>query len=51
MGVRDVEYRALEVAGRAAHTGSREEEALDLYRRAGVVAPDANRWRRAMWGQ
>ena len=30
----DVHFRALEVAARAAHVGSREEEALDLYERA-----------------
>lgn len=47
----DVGYRALELAGRAAHVGSREEEALDLFRRAGEVAPDPVRRRKAMWGQ
>lgn len=47
----DVQFRALEVAARAAHVGSREEEALDLYERAGRAAPDARRHRKAMWGQ
>ncbi len=47
----EVKYRALELAARAAHVGSREEEALNLYRKAAVVAPDNRRHRRAMWGQ
>ena len=51
LGSNDVAYRALELAGRAAHVGSREEEALDLFRRASVVAPDSARRRKAMWGE
>lgn len=47
----DVRFRALEIAARAAHVGSRESAALDLYRRAGEAAPDAPRLRKAMWGQ
>src|SRR4051794_24780913 len=47
----EVEYRALEVAARAAHVGSREEEALELFKRAAAVAPDARRSRKALWGQ
>ena len=51
VGAGGVEYRALELAGRAAHVGSREEEALDLFRQAGKAAPDASRRRKAMWGE
>ncbi len=47
----DVMYRALEVAARAAHIGSREREALELYREAGAAAPDAARHRKVLWGQ
>ena len=47
----DVLFRALELAARAAHVGSREEEALDLYERAGEAAPDEARRRKAMWGR
>ena len=47
----DVQFRALEVAARAAHAGSREDAALDLYVRAGRVAPDEGRNRKAMWGK
>ncbi len=44
-------FRALSVAGRAAHLASREEEALELYRRAEAAAStDAGR-RDALWGQ
>jgi len=44
-------FRALSVAGRAAHLASREEEALELYRRAeAAAATDAER-RDALWGQ
>lgn len=43
--------RALIVAAKSAHVGSRENEALDLFRRAEVAAEDL-RWRReALWGQ
>src|SRR5262249_23722427 len=47
----DVKYRALDVAARAAHVGSREEEALNLFREACNLAPDPARSRKAMWGQ
>lgn len=47
----DVRFRALEVAARAAHVGSREEAALELYQRASQIAPDEYRRRKAMWGQ
>jgi DNA-binding NarL/FixJ family response regulator len=50
-GKGDVQFRALEVAARAAHIGSCEEEALELYERAGSASPDAARHRKAMWGQ
>ncbi|MFO7573443.1 MAG: hypothetical protein R6W48_12715, partial [Gaiellaceae bacterium] len=44
-------FRALAVAGRAAHLASREEDGLDLYRRAEAAAvTDAER-RDALWGQ
>jgi DNA-binding NarL/FixJ family response regulator len=44
-------FRALSVAGRSAHLASREEAALDLYRRAeGAAANDFQR-RDARWGQ
>jgi len=46
-----VRFRALEMAARAAHMGSREGAALDLYQLAGKAAPDAARTRKAMWGQ
>ena len=46
-----VRFRALEMAARAAHVGSREVAALELYRRAGEEAPDSARLRKAMWGQ
>lgn len=44
-------YRALEIAARAAHVGSREEEALELYREAARHALDDRSERRALWGQ
>ncbi len=47
----EVRFRALELAARASHVGSREEEALDLFQRAAAVAPDAGRLRQVMWGQ
>jgi LuxR family maltose regulon positive regulatory protein len=47
----ELAFRALSVAGRAAHLASREEEALALYRRAeGTAATDDER-RDARWGQ
>ena len=39
------------LAARAAHVGSREAEALELYERAADAAPDSSRYRKAMWGQ
>ena len=47
----DHEYRTLSVAGRAAHLASREEEALDFYRRAGDAARDEFERRDARWGE
>ena len=44
-------FRALVVAGRAAHLASREEEALDLYRRAESAASTDPERRDALWGQ
>jgi LuxR family maltose regulon positive regulatory protein len=43
--------RALLLAGRAAHLASREEQALELYRRAEESASDEARRRDAKWGQ
>ncbi len=47
----EFKFRALYVGGRAAHIASREEEALDLYRRAEAVAPTHVARRDALWGQ
>ena len=47
----DHEYRTLSLAGRAAHLASREEEALDFYRRAGNAASDDIERRDARWGE
>jgi ATP/maltotriose-dependent transcriptional regulator MalT len=47
----DLTFRALCVAGRAAHLAWREEEALELYRRAEVVASSETERRDALWGQ
>jgi ATP/maltotriose-dependent transcriptional regulator MalT len=44
-------WRAAMVAGRAAHSGSREESALEFYRVAVEVADSARRKRQALWGQ
>jgi LuxR family transcriptional regulator, maltose regulon positive regulatory protein len=44
-------FRALSVAGRAAHLASREEDALELYRRAEAVAETDTMRRDAAWGQ
>ena len=44
-------FRALEVGARAAHVGSREVDALELYREAARNAPDSRCERRALWGQ
>jgi len=45
------EFRSLTVAGRAAHLASREEEALESYRRAETVAPTEAARRDALWSQ
>ncbi|MEX2613881.1 MAG: LuxR C-terminal-related transcriptional regulator [Gaiellaceae bacterium] len=47
----EVPFRALAVAGRAAHLASRENEALDLYRRAESAASTDPQRRDALWGQ
>ncbi|MDQ3671311.1 MAG: LuxR C-terminal-related transcriptional regulator [Actinomycetota bacterium] len=47
----ELRFRALHVAGRAAHIASREEEALELYRRAEAAAPSGIERREALWGQ
>jgi DNA-binding NarL/FixJ family response regulator len=44
-------FRALAVAGRAAHLASREEEALELYRQAEDAAETEAARRDARWGQ
>ena len=44
-------FRALSVAGRAAHLASREREALGFYRRAEATAPSQVARRDALWGQ
>jgi ATP/maltotriose-dependent transcriptional regulator MalT len=44
-------FRALGIAARAAHLDSREEESLDLYRRAEEVADTPGRRRDSLWGQ
>ena len=44
-------YRALRVAGSAAHVDSREEEALVFYRRAEAAATNSKDKRDALWGQ
>jgi ATP/maltotriose-dependent transcriptional regulator MalT len=46
-----LKFRALSVAGTAAHLASREEDALDLYRRAEAAAPTKSERRAASWGQ
>lgn len=50
-GVGKTHFRVLEVAARAAHVGSREDESLALYERAMVAAPDVGLRRKAMWGR
>ena len=47
----EVRFRALCLAGRAAHIASREQEALELYRRAEAIAPTHVARRDALWGQ
>ena len=44
-------YRALLVAGRAAHVGQREDDAIALYRRAEEVGSSESQRRLAMWGR
>jgi ATP/maltotriose-dependent transcriptional regulator MalT len=46
-----LEFRALSIAGRAAHLASREEDALSLYRRAEAAAASEAEVRDARWGQ
>jgi DNA-binding NarL/FixJ family response regulator len=47
----DLAYEALSLAGRAAHVGCRELEALDYYQRAEAVAPEPSQRREAQWSQ
>jgi ATP/maltotriose-dependent transcriptional regulator MalT len=47
----DHRARAIVVAGRAAHIGSRELEALELFRRAERSVPSGYWHRQALWGQ
>jgi ATP/maltotriose-dependent transcriptional regulator MalT len=44
-------FRSLTVAGRAAHLASREQDALDLFRRAEEAAESEPERRDARWGQ
>ena len=48
---KELEFRALFIAGRAAHLASREDEALELFRRAEESAPSDALRREASWGQ
>jgi ATP/maltotriose-dependent transcriptional regulator MalT len=50
-GEPELEFRALSIAGRAAHLASTEESALALYRRAEAVASNDAETRDAKWGQ
>ncbi|HSI98559.1 MAG TPA: hypothetical protein VK926_09365, partial [Gaiellaceae bacterium] len=47
----DLTFRALSVAGRAAHLASREEDGLALYQRAEAAASTEAERRDALWGQ
>ena len=47
----EFQFRALSIAGRAAHIASREEEALELYKRAETAASEHVARRDALWGQ
>lgn len=47
----DLRYRLAMTAARAAHAGSRDEEALELYRDALTLAGTAERERDARWGE
>jgi ATP/maltotriose-dependent transcriptional regulator MalT len=44
-------FRSLTVAGRAAHLASREQDALELFRRAEDAAESESEQREARWGQ
>jgi DNA-binding NarL/FixJ family response regulator len=44
-------FRALAIAGRAAHLASREQQALDLFRRAQAASCDDSERSEALWGQ
>jgi ATP/maltotriose-dependent transcriptional regulator MalT len=46
-----LEFRAASIAGRAAHLESREEEALEFFRRAERSAPNESLRRDALWNQ
>ena len=46
----DTQFRALALAGRAAHIASRDAEALKLYERANAVASSNSQRREAAWG-
>ena len=46
-----LEVRGLGVAGRAAHLASREEEGLELFKRAEAAATTDSERRDALWGQ
>ncbi|MGH3079083.1 MAG: LuxR C-terminal-related transcriptional regulator [Gaiellaceae bacterium] len=50
-GEPELTFRSLTVAGRAAHLASREEDALELFRRAEAAAGTETERRDAMWGQ
>ncbi len=50
-GDESVAYRACVIGGRAAQVGSREDDALNLYRRAEEVAERDEERRIAQWGQ
>jgi DNA-binding CsgD family transcriptional regulator/tetratricopeptide (TPR) repeat protein len=47
----EFQYRILLAAARAAHVGSREEEALDYYQRARGAASTRGQEREARWGE
>jgi LuxR family maltose regulon positive regulatory protein len=47
----DVRFRALLVAGQAAHIGTNEHLALEYFKRAESVAPTPDDAREALWGQ
>ena len=49
--VGDVEYRLLLAAARAAHVGSREEDALMYYKRARRASASLTQEREARWGE